>query len=482
MRILFNDPVIYLIAVYFNSLSSFVYKIIIARILGPAEYGLWNMLSLVLLYGSFLDLGSAFALVKEISFYAGRRDQGQIEEIRNTTFFSVILITGVVSAIALILFLVFNKFNTKLLIIFSIMAFILILNEAKSVILCNFLAEKKFKLLSGIIIFSSFFGILTIILIIKFGLIGLPLGIFARNILLLSYLFKKYGSLFRFQINIKRFLSLVKIGFPIMLFFITFYLFLTIDGVLIFKYMGKVAAGYYGIASALTGFIILLPASLGVFIFPYISERLGAIDEIKSIKAFIYKRTIILAYFVAILLGLIYITLPAAVRMLVPQFAPGIAAARIILIGIFFVSVSIFAQKFLVAINQQLICFLIALLSLFLKALLVYFVIHKNLGIESVATAANIANFVYSISILAYASYRFKETFLESAKYLTRIYFPFVYLLLILFCFGTLKQFSISNSLSKIMLLSIYSLLSAVFIAIPVGYVKKKNLWKEPPL
>lgn len=233
-----KDSIIYLIAVYIARLFSFVCKIIVARILEPAEYGLWSIFSLILLYGGFLDLGSMFALVKEISFYSGQRKQNEIDEIKNTVFFSTIITAAVTGVAIFILSIFFAKYENRLLTVFSLIAFILILNQIRSFFICYFVAVKKFKVASVLIIYSTFFfGILAIILVMKFGLIGLPLGISIGNFLILLYVFNKYKLQLKFQINIKRYFSLIKIGFPIMLLLVAYHFFLTIDRILIFKYI-----------------------------------------------------------------------------------------------------------------------------------------------------------------------------------------------------------------------------------------------------
>ncbi len=471
-----KDPIVYLISVYIGKLSSFVYMIIIARILGPAEYGLWNALLPILLYASFLDLGSIFASVKEISFYKGQKKQNEIDEIRNTTFFSVIIIATAVAITLLMVSVFFNKSDRRLSGIFSLMAVIIILNRVRSLLFSNFYADKKFKAASASIILYAFSGILTIILVIKFGLIGVPLGMFTVNLLLLPYLFNRYGPYLSPRINIRRFFSLVKIGFPIMLLSMTYWVFLSIDRVLIFKYLGKLANGYYSLSSTLTGIIILFPSSFGIFIFPRISEEFGATGEIEKLKGFLNKPNIMLAYFIALLLGVLYIILPLGVKILIPQYAMGVEAARLTLIGVFFLSVSVFAQKLLVATNRQLNCFFLTLSVLFLKILLINIFINRNLGIEGVALAANISYFIYSFFILIYAFYYVRNKILKVLIYIFKIFLPLPYLLFFFLCYNYLQQTILLSTSNKILHISISCIILTIFVIMPFAFVVKKNL------
>lgn len=235
--------------------------------------------------------------------------------------------------------------------------------------------------------------------------------------------------------------------------------------------------GYYGIASALTGIMILFSASLGILIFPRLSEKFGAEGEAKNLKESIYMPTIMLSYFMPILLGIIYLLLPTAVKIFIPQYLPGVNAGKIALIGIMFFSISVFAQKFLIAINRQVHLLFIVLSALVFKMVLIYIFINRQMGINGVAIAANIVYFTYSTFIIIFSAYHYKDSFLGSMRYLIKIYFPFAYLLLILFSFSFFKQIPILNSGNEIIHISISFILLTIFVVVPFVYIVKKNLF-----
>jgi O-antigen/teichoic acid export membrane protein len=264
MFLAFKDPVIYLIAIFGSRSAAFLCRIIIARILGPRDYGLWNILVLILIYGNFLHLGLLFALVKEISFCRGKEKWREVDEIRNTVFTSIIIISIIASIIIVISSIFFGKHGSYMFVIFCLIGFILILGQIKNYFLCYFIAENNFKAVSASILSLAFvLGSLTTILVIKFRFIGLPLGMALGYPLVLFYIFKKYRPSFGLSINIKRLFSLIKTGFPIMLVVIAYTFFLTIDRVLIFKYIGKENLGFYSIVLFLNSLLILFPISLG---------------------------------------------------------------------------------------------------------------------------------------------------------------------------------------------------------------------------
>lgn len=148
---------------------------------------------------------------------------------------------------------------------------------------------------------------------------------------------------------------------------------------------------------------------------------------------------------------------------MMPQYAPGIEAARIALFGTMFLSTGLILQSFLVAINRQIHYLFIILSALALKTALIYIFVSRHAGIGAVAGAANIIYFSYSAFIILFSlSYYCKARVLDSLKYLVKIYLPFAYLLLILFAPLAMQQ-------ARIFLL-------AALVIIPFGFLIKKNL------
>jgi len=473
-----EDSIYYLISIYGSKLLSFIYKIIIARILGPRDYGVWSIIVLILIYGNFLHLGLIYALIREVSFYRGQGKMGEIDEIKNTVFSSLIFISTIACVALLISSAYFKKYGNNIFIAVSLISFILILQQLKNYLVYNFIADKKFKAVSEFIICASLFiGIPAVIFAKKLHFVGLPFGMLLGNCLFLLYIFIRYKPIIRFKINRQRLHSLIKIGFPLMILSLTYSFFLTVDRILIFKYLGKENLGYYNVALALYDALILFPFSLGVIIFPRLSEQYGAEGEAKGLQKFIHTPTIIIAYVMPALLGLIYLFLPSAIRILVPQYTSGINAGRIALAGIMFLSVSIFAQQFLVVINRQMHYLFIMLSALALKIIVTYYFIIRHMGINGVAMGANIVYFIYSTFIIVTASYYYKSNFIESAKYLIKIYLPFIYLLLILLSLNYFRQAPILNTGNETTQVFVNFIVLIILVVAPFGYVIKKNLF-----
>lgn len=466
MLIITKDYINYLAAMYGSSLTFFAFKMAIARALGPKDFGLWSILSLILAYSGFSHLGLGNALVKEVSFNRGQGNHDIITESRDTVFSFMAMVSLIFASFLIVWSFMFARaYSADLFIALFILAFILVLQQLKNYFSYYFSAEKNFKAIRELKLLSILLsGVISVALVVRFKFIGLPLGILSGYILVLAYIFNKYRPEFRFQLKKQRFMFLARIGLPIMISSLAYNLFITVDKLFIFKFLGKESLGYYAIALSLNGFLLLLPVSLGAILFPRFSERYGAEGGSEKLKELLYVPMLTIVYFMSILSGLIYVFLPVLVRLIMPQYAPGIPAARIALFGAMFLSTGLILQNFLISINRQMHYLYIVFSALGLKTALLYSVLHQRAGISAVAGMSNIVYFAYSAFIMLFAfSYCCKAKVFASFKYLIKIYLPFAYLLVVLFLPLAIKE-------------QAHIFLLIALVAVPFGFLIKRNL------
>ena len=108
---LVKDTVKYSTSRFISQFITFFRSIIVARYLGPAKYGLWNALSLILEYSRYSDLGTKNALNREAPFYRGKGDFEKVNEIKNVVFGMVVVPSLLIAlAILFISFIVAGKY------------------------------------------------------------------------------------------------------------------------------------------------------------------------------------------------------------------------------------------------------------------------------------------------------------------------------------------------------------------------------------
>jgi len=468
----------YLIGVWGKELLAFVYIVFVSKALGPDKYGLWTMFLLVLSYGRYMNFGLNNCLVQQVCFYKGKGMSDDVEDIRSTVFNSVVIISLVVSIIALFLgakFLLRSEYN--LYIVFCVIIWASILQQLNEYFVRYYISENNFLVVSRIMIsVNALILILSVVLIAKLKLIGLSLAIALAHLFVLVSIFIRYKPRIRWRLNIKRIPSLIKIGFPIAVSLFLFIFFLSIEKILIFKYLGREKLGYYGVGSCLSNFLILLPLSFGIPILTRLSEIYGARENISELKELIRIPSTTVMYCVSFIAGLSYILLPSLITVFLPRYTPGIAAGRVALAGAIFFSVSIPLRMILFATGRHLQCVFIILFGILLKILLISIFIDRGLGIIGAAVSTNIAYFIYSLIIARYTFYVCNDTFLELGKYLIRIYFPSVYVVIILFGLNHFSQFLNFPADGRILHFSIGLILFLTFVAVPFTRIVRKTI------
>ncbi len=90
------------------------------------------------------------------------------------------------------------------------------------------------------------------------------------------------------------------------------------------------------------------------------------------------------------------------------------------------------------------------------------------MGINGVAMAMNIVFFAYSTFIIIFVAHHYKNSFLDSMRYLIKIYIPFFYLLLVLLGFIYFKHININRINDNITQVLIMQM---ILVVVPFGYI-----------
>jgi O-antigen/teichoic acid export membrane protein len=462
-----KSAIFYMASFYIVIVVESIRSTIIARILGPRACGWLAILFLIPSYGSYLYLGLLPALVREVSFLKGQGKPEEVQKIKNIIFSLLIIISSIAGPALLIFSAFFMPYKEDdLLAVSCLMVFVLIFNQFLGFLVNNFIAEKKFVTVGLLRIANAIvISCITIFLVAKLNIIGVPLGIASGSFIMCLFIHKKFKFKFEFKIETQRFLSIVKVGFPLMLILVIqgTYLF-TVDRIMILEFLGTEYVGYY----CLTTILYIFPFySFSKIMFPRLAEKYGEIGNDKKLEPFIYFPIIATAYIMAVIFSIIHVILPLGVKSFLPKFIPGITCMRLSIIGLMCLSMSIVSQRMLIATNRHRHCLYFLLCALVAKMALLYFFLRQGMGINGVATANNIIYSIYSICIMIYMLNSYKNNYLQIGRSLVAIYTPFCYALLIL---GLLyyKDIFAANIFIK---LSVF----IIFLIIPLGLMSKKK-------
>lgn len=468
-----RDTSIFTIAKYSAYFFTILSGLVIAKVLGPAAFGVFSALTLIVNYSQYSHLGLMTAMVKKVPFYNGKKEYNKAKETKDIVF-SVTIITIILISIGLIIASFFIK-NLALNTINSlrIIAAVIILQQIFFFYQDHLRVEKKFLMIGKILlIYSITYFISIIILIIKFRLEGVFFASLIAYTIVLLYLFNKERFKFKIKIMPGKTVQLIRFGFPLFTMGIIGIFLASIDKIMIIKFMDKTQLGYYSIAIMIAGIIYFVPHAISYVTFSHILERYGKKEDKAHIKNYLFQPTSILSYLMPIVIGLVFITAPVAIYYILPQYIQGITSVKILVCAIFFMSVTTAAGNFLITINKERKILLFQAISVILAIILNYIFIMMGYGIKGVAIATAISYFFYSIGIFVYSFRYYIPRITQLIKFIAKTYIPYLYIILLL----TLSNFiPITGNLLRDILLTVIKLVIFMAFSLPLVWLANKK-------
>lgn len=443
---------------------------IIARILSPYFYGIWQWFSIFIEYGRYSHFGVLFAFSKEYPYRVGKREDALAEDIRNTAFkfniYSSLIFSGILSII------LFFSYKTHIFKISSLLLGVTILLQEAYIFYSLYLrAKKDFKKLIEITTYlASIKFVLVIGLAYFIGLYGVFLGYIIANLMVIGIYYLKSGALYyKAKINFKILRLLIKIGFPILLFGVAFSLFLSIDRIMIMKFLGPKQLGYYGLATGIALLLYSIRSVIGNVISPFFFENYGEFQDLEKIKNFIESPTRVMAYISPIAISFIYFLIPPLIHTFLPKYGNSIESIKIISIGTFFLIIE-FVSQIIIALNKQLPLMKYFAVLFAVNILLNLLFIKLNYGIAGIAFATSISYFLY-FNVLFFFSMREYKGLKDAFIFYTNLMLPFIFMCLLLIVISKIAIFR-----------NLYALQWGVFILSYFPFLfyinKKENLIK----
>lgn len=419
---------------YFSQGITLVSGIFIAKVLGPERFGEWNILLLILSYGAYLDLGVISAVGRDLPFYLGNGDTQKSYLIdgaaRYVTFFS-----SIIASIILISFSFLYNDSSNLIFGIRIMAFVLILQQVYTyhrIILRSY--EKFGELSLQQFLFSLSSAILAVFLVVYGGYKGRLLALILAHCLII--IFALYRNPWR-KVNFPKYelvLSLIKIGFPILITGLIITLLNTVDRLIANTFLDKMQVGFMGLSLMLVSVISLIPAAVSQVLLPRINFKFGIAQKDTSVlKSLILTPPIILSNLLPILIGTLFLILPYVVKTFLPEYIPATLSARIVVLGIYFYGILGSTDNFLITTGRLKIYALFGIIALFFNISIDFIFIKYGYGINGIAFGGTVLTyFLYSSLLIGYAANHFFVFLNEFASYFIKLWLPFVYMLFVL--------------------------------------------------
>ncbi len=469
-----KDTLSLTIASYLAYFVRFLRGFILRRLLGPNLFGLYSVLIIVENYGIHSHLGAMSGAEKDLPYLIGKKDLSKLENAKNTAF------SFVGFAASILIFLVFiSTFLFKFSELFKyglrIICLAIFFRQIASVFIVVLRSYKEFVLIAKLTLVSSLVGLiatwcLTYFLSIKGSLISLSAG----SISTIIFIFAKTHYRFKFSLNYREIRRLIKIGFPLLILGLMYLTITSIDRIMIYGFIGPTSVGYYSIAVMAFNFAFFLPTQVGIVMFPRFLQKYGETGNVKSLETYLSEPTQIMAYTMPIFIGSLFILAPGLIKLLLPAYVPGIKAMLLLLVGLFFHSLSRMSSHLLITLNKEKRIIIIQGLCIICSIIFDYSFIRAGFGIEGVALGTSLVYLIYNTVLIAYALSFFVQDFLGYLKFFAIIYSPTLYVLTILiagryFLKSLPMVTEMYNIIIKLLLFSLFSLPLIV-----LGYKKIK--------
>jgi len=411
---------IFSIASLISGIGSFFSSYFAALLLGPTLWGTWQGAKLVLKYGANFHLGVQNGMHRELPILRGKKEWGQHAVITDVAFtFSF------VTALAVSLSILFSTFiitmRSELRIILQFIAIMVFLQYIYSFYGYLFRANNKFDIISRVMFIDGLCNGFSIGLIFIFGLLGFLCGQVLRLLVTTAYSWWKSSYSVNWRWDKRVLISLILIGFPIMLVIFANVILTTIDRLLILKFLDVRNLGYYSLGNLVSAPLLIIFTVSNSVMYPRFAERYGETEDPRSLRRFVIVPMENLAVAMAVLVGVIYIAFPFLTKFFLTKYIDGVLAARILMFGLFFYALAGMAGNMLLTINKQVLRLGILLASAFLNLSFSYAALRLGYGIAGVAAGTSLAYLIFYVVISTLAIRYTRATYKESAILLARV-------------------------------------------------------------
>jgi len=403
-HIIIKDTLLYSGANYIVIIIGFVVSIFSKRVLGVSGAGCWALLSVVLLYGMYINMGINNALYREMPQCIGAKEVAKAGKIQNVTFSYLIVISLVGSVVIWILS--FYLFTDPLLKTgVKIVAVLVFVTQMYNLVLAILRARKQISILSKVVVFNSLFvAVFALPGAYLFNVNGFAAGMVVSTALSF-YFSKRWGNIsFSLEFDLGQIWHLLKIGLAMFLSSILYHTFLSIDKIMIGKMLGIEQLGLYTIGIMAVRQIGSLPRFFSIVIFPHIQEKYGATKDVMEIKNMILKPTYLISRLGPVLLGVIIFLVQLVVLSVLPQFKDGLDVMKILVFGYFFIVVNEMSSTLLFTINKQKLLIPLYGIMIAVSIGMNYLFITFGWGITGVAFGTSISYLLFFLVVFTLAS------------------------------------------------------------------------------
>jgi O-antigen/teichoic acid export membrane protein len=461
----------------FAALLSVLQAIVVARLLGPESYGTLHIYRLVLSYTAFTNIGTFWAMLREMSYHKGKGDYETVTVVKNSAF-TLNMITSTLACIVAVLFF-YNPIGSNAAPVIDVLFVCLIIIAARlyTFAIHYFVASKEFMTRGVLVVLFPFCNILFVFpLGFLYHLKGVLFAMIMAYTAGIMYAIKKGAFQVRLDIARKPALGLIKKGFPISVNGLLALAVSSIDRLMILYFLPTIQLGYYGIGAMIGGVLDTLYRSTFISLFPRITESYGKTNSIQAIRNYVWKPLLILSHLSPLLLGTMIILIKPMVDYILPKYTSAVLPAQLVIASSFFLCLQIGVINFFITLNRVHKVYLLRIATIAFYVASIWIAIDKGWGIEGIAFCSLLSYALLSVLLISSFLGHYSISFFSKLGLIASVYYPFLYMCFVLwitrsvsFSYESVFLAAVLNTLLKLAVFLVLNIPLLVIIQIKTG-------------
>ncbi|MBI4609473.1 MAG: hypothetical protein HY726_10720 [Candidatus Rokubacteria bacterium] len=403
---------------------------VVAALLGPAFYGVVNLVNLVVNYASFSHFGIKTAARREILYFQGKGLHGRAAGIAHVAY-RAHLVISVLVAVGLMVSVLSASGEALIRLAFLVAACLIVLLAARTFLEELTYVQKAFALARRFLLLDAWLRTGLIVgSVLVAGLHGVLAAMVVSEILLFFYLLRRVGLPERGDGGRGELRRLLGVGIALFLGDLSLFGLRTADNLMVVTFLTHADWGYYGLVILV---VTILTNFLGDFIrvlYPYYQEQYGRQEAIESMAGYVVTPTRIMSVVSALIVGIGFLTVHIPVQVLLPAYLPAVPALRVLLVSVFFVSVTWMHENILVSQDRRAALILTRMALLAAKVAGAYLLLKAGYRLEGVALASVCCWALYAVLVFAQTTRSVLAGGRTAMRYCLGLLYPFLGMIL----------------------------------------------------
>jgi O-antigen/teichoic acid export membrane protein len=356
----------------------------IAKILGPHGFGIWRFVNIFLEYIHFASLGTQPAMQRAVPFLRGKGETTRLKVVLKTVsatnlLFSI-LYTVIVFASS---FFLNDSLTAKALRAFCPVILVLAWTRYSQEFM---LATAQYQLRRKVEAVDMILSLILSVVLIQFlGIYGAIAAIGISGIVAIVLSARQLSGYLSLMIDWRILGGLIVTGFPILADTLLMITMANSDRILIAALMSRESLGIYSVGAAGIGILGTIPSAFGQMLFVKFAEMDGLNRSNDHVFEVLDRTTVILSSMWAPILCLAIAFFPLAIVFLLPQYVAGIGPGRLLIAAVFFLGVSLPANKWCISTGRYSAVLVLRIVVLAAEFVGLYVLINSGVRLEVVA-------------------------------------------------------------------------------------------------